>query len=104
MSIQILEWRQVVPIQYLEHNSYDVIEIHNYYWKSVTSQVLIKYTICAMRVRVDACVLLSLFAFVVAYFVSLRSNIEHGISEVCNLTYYRHMLYLQLHGLIIQTY
>ena len=39
MPIQVLEWRQVVLIQYLEHNanSYDVIEIDNYYWKSVTS-------------------------------------------------------------------
>ena len=27
MSIQMLEWRQVVSFQYLEHNSYDVIEI-----------------------------------------------------------------------------
>ena len=30
MSIQMLQWRQVVLIQHLKHNSYDDIEIDNY--------------------------------------------------------------------------
>ena len=59
--------------------------------------------LCIFETIIGPCVLLFLFAFVVAY-LFLRSNIEHGVSEVCNLIHYRHIFNLQFHGLIIQTY